>query len=1710
MGTAEKCESIPDLGDSSQSAGGEAVSLEGKTTEAGGGEEALLENHAAEGETRFVVDSAVAEINESLEVDTAVTEEGGGEMIGPQSVDPPRKMKAEEESNRVDGAELVAVVVATGDALMFTESKVGEMLVDQNFETKSVEEFALSVDAKLEMVVIDSETQNEMAAVDEFSPVIVDSKMDAVVTDISETQHLCESPMDARGDDLQVVMEGTEALDNESEGEMSDGNNNKTHYETVDNLVVESNAEAVVEVDKVGEEKVGAFINDSEVGTTEKPVGIEEEKVDTVITEELPITGVEMDVQMTAEVDELVVNTDEQEQVHAICKHAEDKDVSVGESLMSDTELAEDESTNMEVLGGSLLDEPVNMTQNRDSMVKDDCQAGDIEAKSEKGAELEFIRNVVVDDTQLDDADNLKGTELVADKTPDDNDGKMETEETNSDADDRGHELYDSPSLEEEEDETLVAEEETGTQDTEMETETDITEPGKTSPGKRKRGKSLISPSISKTTTKASSRNTVGEDVCFICFDGGELVLCDRRGCPKAYHPSCVNRDEAFFKSKGRWNCGWHLCSICEKNARYMCFTCTFSLCKSCIKDAVFSCVRGNKGFCDACMRTVELIENIEQGNKNTQIDFDDRSSWEYLFKDYYIELKAKHSLSSVEIAEAKNPWKGAGMLSGPGKEESFEAPIDANDGGSASDDSIENRETIRPKRRKIRKKPKPLSGEEGDKAISVSDNYEWASKELLEFVSHMKDGDTSLLSQFDVQALLLEYIKRNKLRDRHRKSQIVCDGRLENLFGKPRVAHFEMLKLLESHFLVRDEHTDDCQGSVVDTENNQLGIDGNTDQGTRGVKDRKRKTRKKSEPQSNLDDYAAIDMQNIGLIYLRRKLMEDLLEDAEMFHDKVVGTFVRIRISGSNQKQDLYRLVPVIGTSKAADPYKIGKKSTDTMVEILNLDKTEIISIDTISNQEFTEEECKRLRQSIKCGLIRRLIVGEILDKAMEIQVARVNDWLESEILRLSHLRDRASDLGRRKDCGEKWEILSNIPLFLLQYALLRECVEKLQLLKTPEERRRRLDEIPEIHADPKMDPSYESDDNDSENEDSRRDAFMRSKGFSRRGRGPISPGNDNLAKVSSKNWESNKYSSGGGFSINASHVGEIVNESSWNLESDKLLEESSNSKKLNSGTNFGSGERAPYSAPRPESISDVASVTPSQASLPAGPIETAVKINESEKIWHYKDPSGKVQGPFSLVQLRKWNNTGYFPTDLGIWRATEKQDNSILLADALEGKFPTNPPAVDNIIPATNSAIHISHQDKERVLNKLPAEKWHGSDTTNLPSPTPRQSKKSGWDVEERRCVLTGAIHQTPPGGVNGTLASPTPILPNVGTHSSSAAASSVMNPAIQTAPFSPTPNSQQGIQMNPTVSLHAQPSTTSEPSSVQMHAHPLVIGQNPQGYGSGAASAHSSSGNFSNLGTPDAWRHGQTNMTSPATPDAAWGMWPAENSNLAGGVGPKNPNMGWGTVQGSGPSHNMAWGSWGPSPLQVPIPGNTPNWVAPSGNNVGPPMTGYVNPGWVGPPVQGPGGGNGWAPPPSGNAGAPPGPPPSVQGPQQGTMYPGFAPPPSVQGPQQGTMYPGFAPPPSVQGPQQGTMYPGFAPSGNQGGSWGGGGDERNQMAGQFSGQRGRRGRDSGFRGGPRPWNNQSSFEGGGFRKCDTVCPYNAKGRCRKGAECDYIHT
>ncbi|XP_010547448.1 PREDICTED: zinc finger CCCH domain-containing protein 44-like isoform X2 [Tarenaya hassleriana] len=687
------------------------------------------------------------------------------------------------------------------------------------------------------------------------------------------------------------------------------------------------------------------------------------------------------------------------------------------------------------------------------------------------------------------------------------------------------------------------------------------------------------------------------EDVCFICFDGGDLVLCDRRNCPKAYHPACIKRDEAFFQTKAKWNCGWHICSTCQKASSYMCYTCTYSVCKRCIKDANYVSVRGNMGLCAICMKTIMLIENVAQSDKETvKVDFDDKTSWEYLFKVYWLCLKEKLSLTLSELTKATTPWKEVSSVA-PKVELGNELCDHSYNRVHSSENTCVDVAVDGTKRRRTSDSPTLLNmntKNSGDNQEKLPRATEWATKELLEFVAYMKNGDISVLSQFDVQTLLLDYIKRKNLRDPREKSHVLCDSMLMRLFGKQRVGHFEMLKLLEFHFLIQENspNAKTMNGEATHAIPHQMVEDG-VEETTRS--DQRRKTRKKAGDgvrNANKDEYAAIDVHNINLIYLRRKFLETLLDDIDKVHEKVVGTIVRIRVSGNDQKLDIHRLVQVVGTCKATESYQIGTRTTDVMLEILNLDKREVISIDQLSDQDITEDECKRLRQSIKCGLNKRFIVAEILEKAATLQSMRVSEALEAEILKLNYLRDRASENGYRKE--------------------LRECIEKLELLKSPEERRRRMQEISEVHTDPSMNPCHAS----------AEDAEL----------GTIKQ--DNQIKTSSKNPQ---------------NKGDILN----NL---------GNSAQRNFAAAFLRSKNVctTFYADR-DGSSNVQN---------SSDIQETVQEEEESEVWHYQDPTGKTQGPFSMAQLRRWKSSGHFPPYLRIWRSHEKQDDSVLLTDALAGR--------------------------------------------------------------------------------------------------------------------------------------------------------------------------------------------------------------------------------------------------------------------------------------------------------------------------------------------------------------------------------------------------------------------------------------------------------
>ncbi|KAL2628720.1 hypothetical protein R1flu_013406, partial [Riccia fluitans] len=571
---------------------------------------------------------------------------------------------------------------------------------------------------------------------------------------------------------------------------------------------------------------------------------------------------------------------------------------------------------------------------------------------------------------------------------------------------------------------------------------------------RKKRGKRVLS-----TETVAKEE----EDVCFICFDGGDLVLCDRRTCPKAYHLTCIGRDTAFFEKKGAWICGWHFCTGCTKPANFQCYTCPTAYCSACLKKADFLCVRQRKGLCEECWPIVHMIENNETTNaEGVEVDFEDQETYECLFKDYWLDLKQRLQLTPAELdKDNKAGGSSAGYSENGDSDAEDKGDVEDYNTGSDSGGSAEGEDKMdtsdygkKKKRGKAKASPSPddvmgadgepyilpededgmegieeddveeYAEEDGDRKSNVQPGEGWASKELIDFVKFMDEDPKKPLTKFEVTKLLWSYIKSQKLQDPRKKTQILCDERLQILFGKTIVGQYEMIKYVQGHFSVKGAKSSRRQNVVpdevlkLDDEPNEEGADEKYGK-IRDVKDKRRRRKGDDEKfeRPSVNEFAAITPKNINLIYLRRQLLEELLDDPE-FDTKVCNTFVRIRVPGMVSKSEMcYRLVQVVGTRHQTEHYKAGRKTTNVVLEILNLQKREDVTVDLVSNHEFSEEECQRLRQSIKCGLIKTLTVGDIEEKARDLQEAKVNDWFETERQRLVNLRDRASEKGRKKE---------------------------------------------------------------------------------------------------------------------------------------------------------------------------------------------------------------------------------------------------------------------------------------------------------------------------------------------------------------------------------------------------------------------------------------------------------------------------------------------------------------------------------------------------------------------------------------------------------------------------------------------------------------------------------------------------------------------
>ncbi|CAM8924889.1 unnamed protein product [Rhodiola kirilowii] len=493
---------------------------------------------------------------------------------------------------------------------------------------------------------------------------------------------------------------------------------------------------------------------------------------------------------------------------------------------------------------------------------------------------------------------------------------------------------------------------------------------------------------------KKLKKEEVAEDYCFVCKDGGELRICDYRDCLKSYHPECENKEDSFLDSDERWNCRWHQCILCPRRSKFQCFTCPMAVCGHDLNWSEFIQVREYKGFCAHCLYLASLVEknknmDVVFDEEGVKVDFGEEATYERYFREYYEIIKKKEGVTAQMTLSAMARFK-------QGKQNKLEADNEevyhSEDEGLVSEyDDIGDE--VQEAGRKVTKKRKRGSGRprKSDKSKASKFNG-WGTENLIAFLNSIGEDTTKPLSQVDVDSIIQKYIHLNKLAA---KRTVFCDEKLQSLFRKKSVKIFRISSLLEKHLaenVILSDQEDGLNASCPDEEDDSpTAPSQNENKIISKIKSSeiearqnenniisKRKSPEIEAPSTVKSCYAAIVAENIKLVYLRRTLVEKLLNgEPETFKDKLVGTFVRTKSDPYDYSQkNRHQLVKVINVNEAS-----ASGETRFVLQVSN--RMKCIPISEVSDDDFSSEECDDLRQRVEVGLLDKITVVNLEQKA-------------------------------------------------------------------------------------------------------------------------------------------------------------------------------------------------------------------------------------------------------------------------------------------------------------------------------------------------------------------------------------------------------------------------------------------------------------------------------------------------------------------------------------------------------------------------------------------------------------------------------------------------------------------------------------------------------------------------------------------------------
>ncbi|XP_010444288.1 PREDICTED: uncharacterized protein At5g08430-like [Camelina sativa] len=526
------------------------------------------------------------------------------------------------------------------------------------------------------------------------------------------------------------------------------------------------------------------------------------------------------------------------------------------------------------------------------------------------------------------------------------------------------------------------------------------------------------------------------EDWCFVCKDGGSLMLCDFKDCPKVYHESCIEKDSPESKIGDSLICKWHSCYLCRKTPKLWCLCCPHAVCEGCVTHAEFIQLKENKGLCNECNGLVEILEEVQKyapaaGGK---LNLKDPDTQECLFLEYWEITKTKEDITYDDVRDvcASKPRK-KGVKSKYKEDPQF----------SLGDTSKSRKKGV-----KLKHKDDP-NFSLSDHAVEDAGNYKtlgnkkkmeyirWGSKPLIDFLTSIGEDTRDAMSQHSVESVIRRYIREKNLLDREKKKKVHCDEKLYSIFRKKSVNQKRIYTLLKTHFIenLEDQVEDFLPLEHGFSEKNEKVL----------LPCKKQKTErydeetyeKEVEPEMRATGFATINVDNIKLVYLRKSLVVELLKQNESFGDKVMGSFVKVKNDPRNFIA--YQILQVTGIKTVDD------QSKDVLLHVAGMASG--VSISKLDDSDISQEEIKDLKQKVMDGLLRQPTVVEMEQKAKALHDDITKHWIARQLNILQRRINSANEKGWRRE--------------------LEEYLEQREVLEKPSEQERLLRETPKIIED-------------------------------------------------------------------------------------------------------------------------------------------------------------------------------------------------------------------------------------------------------------------------------------------------------------------------------------------------------------------------------------------------------------------------------------------------------------------------------------------------------------------------------------------------------------------------------------------------------------------------------------------------------------------